>query len=66
MPGRSIRNGLKVERLPPELSDITTLENALIARDIPFMKIQLVPKSRMEKMIDQAVLVPIEPTEPLI
>ena len=51
MPGGGIGNGLKVENLPPELIDVTTLENTLIARDIPFMKISLVPNSRMEKMI---------------
>ena len=61
MPARSVRNGLKVETLPTELNDITTMENTLIARDIPFMKTQLVPKSRMEKMVDQTVLVPVEP-----
>ena len=54
-------NGLKVEMLPPELNDITTLENTLIARDIPFLKIKLVPKSGMEKMVDRTVLAPVEP-----
>ena len=52
MPARSIMNGLMVKPLPTELNDITTLENTLIARDIPFMKIQLVPKSKIEKMVD--------------
>ena len=63
MPSRSEKNGLKVEalELPPDLADISTLENTLIARERPFMKISLVPKSKLEKMIDRTVLVPVEP-----
>jgi len=56
MPCRSEKNGLKVEalELPPDLSDISTLENTLIAREIPFLKIQMVPKSKIEKMVDHS------------
>ena len=64
-PPRSIKNGLEVDalKLPKELADIDPLENTMIARSIPFMKIQLVPKSSIEKMTDRVVLVPIEPSD---
>ena len=53
MPSRSIKNGLTVEALPPDLADIDPLENTLIARYIPFLKIQVVPKSGIEKMTNR-------------
>ena len=49
MPPRCIKNGLKVEKLPAELTDMTNVENQLIAIDIPFMKIRRVPKSQIIK-----------------
>ena len=63
MPSRSIKNGLTVEALPPDLADIDPLENTLIARYIPFLKIQVVPKSGIEKMTNRTVLVPVEPCD---
>ena len=63
IPPSSIKNGLTVEKLPPELADITTLENQLISINIPFMKIRKVPKSQTEKMDDRTVLVPLEPSD---
>lgn len=63
MPASSVMNGLHVERLPPELADLTDMENQLICLNIPFMKIRKVPKSQIEKMIDRTVLVPLEPSD---
>ena len=58
MPSLSVKNGLYVEEIPPELQ-LTPLENQCIARNILFMKIGELPKTRMKKMIDRTVLVPI-------
>ena len=63
MPGISIKNGMEVHKLPPEIADLTSLERNLIAIDILFMKIVLTPRSRMKKMVDRTVLVPIEPDD---
>ena len=63
MPHSSVNNGLKVEKMPPDLTDMTNTENQLIAIDIPFMKIRKVPKSQIEKMEDRSPLVSIEPTD---
>ena len=41
MPNRSIKNGLTVEELPPDLADITGLENSLIAKYLLFLKMIL-------------------------
>ena len=49
MPTRCIKNGLKVEKLLAELTDMTNVENQLIAIDILFMKIRRVPKSQIIK-----------------
>ena len=59
MPKRSVHNGLYVDVIPPELQ-LTPLESQCIARHIIFLKIQELPKTRMKKMIDRSVLVPIE------
>ena len=45
------------------MADIASLENTLVAVDIPFMKIRKVPKSQLEKMEDRTILVPNEPTD---
>ena len=41
MPPTSLKNGLYVEKLPPELADITNVENQLIAVNIPLICIKL-------------------------
>ena len=63
MPSRSVMNGLEVETPPSHMADLSSLENALIAVDIPFMKIRKVQKCQIEKMQDRTVLVPVEPAD---
>ena len=62
IPAISVKNGLYVENILPELQ-LTPLENQCIARNIIFMKMKELPKTRMKGMIDRTVLVPIEDTE---
>ena len=62
IPAISVKNELYVENIPPELQ-LTPLENQCIARNIIFMKMKELPKTRMKGMIDRTVLVPIEDTE---
>ena len=63
MPSRSVMNGLEVETPPSHMADLSSLENTLIAVDIPFMKIRKVQKSQIEKVQDQTDLVPVEPAD---
>jgi hypothetical protein len=63
MPNRCFNNGLIVEEIPEYLSDITGLENSLIAKYLLFLKISKVPKSGIELMVDRTVLVPVEPDD---
>ena len=62
MPALSVKNDLYVEDIPPELQ-LTPLDNQCIARNVLFMKIKELPKTRMKGMVDRTVLVPIEPSE---
>ena len=62
IPALSVKNGLYVEEIPPELH-LTPLENQCIARNVLFMKLKELPKTRMKGMIDRTVLVPIEDSE---
>ena len=61
MPKVSVKNGLDVDKIPPELQ-LSELESQCIARNIIFMKMKELPKTRMKSMIDRCVLVPIEDT----
>ena len=61
-PPHSVKNGFYIEEIPPELQ-LTPLENQCIARNVLFMKIKELPKTRMKGMVDRTVLVPIEDTE---
>ena len=63
MPTKSRKNGLTVEKLPPELADLTEMENQMIAPYLLFMKIKKVPRSGIEMMLVRTVLVPVEPTD---
>ena len=63
MPPSSIKNELTVEKLPPDIEDLTNTENYLIVVNILFMKLRKVPKSQIEKMEDRTVLVPFEPAD---
>ena len=64
MPINSVNNGLIVEDIPDSLK-LTPLENQLIRKNIIFMKMKALTKTRMPSMIDRTVLVPIEDTEVL-
>jgi hypothetical protein len=56
IPAINVINGLEVDQLKQEL---TELEECLIARNILFAKIFLLPKSRMAAVTDKVINVPI-------
>jgi hypothetical protein len=56
IPAINVTNGLEIEQLKQPL---TELEECLIARNIPFAKIYLLPKTRMSAIIDKVINVPI-------
>jgi hypothetical protein len=58
-PSISIFNGLALDDIPEELM-LTELETQLIAKTLLFMKIKLLPKSRMGAMLDRVINVPLE------
>ena len=49
MPKASVKNNLYVDKIPPELQ-LSDLENQCIARNIIFMKMKELPKTRMKKI----------------
>ena len=63
MPPSSVKNGLYVDEIPEALANLNLVERNMIARNIVFMKITKTPKTRMDKMIDRVVLVPVEPED---
>ena len=63
MPPSSVKNGLYVDEIPEALANLNLVERNMIARTIVFMKITKTPKTRMDKMIDRVVLVPVEPED---
>ena len=52
MPALSVKNDLYVEDIPPELQ-LTPLDNQCIARNVLFMKIKELHKTRMKGMVDR-------------
>ena len=58
IPSISVCNGLFVEPIPEEL-DLTDLEEQFIARNLVFMKVVRLPKSRMKAVKDKIVNVPM-------
>ena len=64
MPKDSVKNNLYVDKIPPELQ-LSDLENQCIAKNIIFMKMKELPRTRMKKMIDRSVLVPLDDTKVL-
>ena len=58
IPPMSAMNGLKVHEQDPEL-ELTELEGNLIAKNIVFMKIFQLPKSRWTALKDKIINVPI-------
>ncbi len=59
MPCTSIQNGLFLDDIPNELR-LTELEQQLIAKRLLFLKIHLLPRSRMPAMKDRVINVPLE------
>ena len=57
-PKISAMNGLLCDEIPEELM-LTDLEQQMIALDLLFMKMKLLPKSRMPGMVDRVVNVPL-------
>ena len=60
MPPMCYRNGLMVDKIPPELEDLHELETILISKRIIFIKIFFLPTSRWHSTKDQTVNVPID------
>ena len=58
IPKIHVSNGLQLDDIPESLK-LTELEQQLIAKDIIFMKIKKLPKSRMQAIADRVINVPI-------
>ena len=59
VPKIHVSNGLQLDDIPDSLK-LTELEQQLIAKDIVFMKIKKLPKSRMQAILDRVINVPIQ------
>jgi hypothetical protein len=55
----AVSNNLYLDPIPPELQ-ITELENQQIAKSLLFMKLTRLPKSRLLKISDKVINVPLE------
>ena len=58
-PSMAASNNLYLDPIPEELK-LTDLEQQLIARNLIFMKIAKLPKSRLHKIVDRVINVPLE------
>ena len=58
MPLQAKANGLKLCKVPPELSDLNALELRLICRRVPFMKMVALPSGKQRSIHGPAVNVP--------
>ena len=59
MPAMCAKNGLKYAPIPDCLR-ITNLERQLICRDLTFLKVRQLPKTRMSAINDRVINVPID------
>jgi hypothetical protein len=59
LPSISVFNALSLDDIPDELN-LTELEVQLIAKTILFMKIRMLPKTRMGAIVDRVINVPLE------
>ena len=59
VPKIHVSNGLQLDDIPDSLK-LTELEQQLIAKDIVFMKIKKLPKSRMNAILDRVINVPVQ------
>ena len=62
IPPLSVKNGLTIEFIPSEL-DLSELINVLVAKNIIFMKLFKLPKSRWPALKDKIINVPITDDE---
>ena len=62
LPPMSTMNGLKIHQQDPEL-ELTELEGNLIAKNIVFMKIFQLPKSRWTALRDKIINVPVNDSD---
>ena len=58
MPLQAKANGLQLSKIPPELSDLNTLELKLICLRLPFMKMVALPSGKQRSIHGPAVNVP--------
>ena len=65
MPCMSVANGLHLKVIEDTDYKLTEVENNMIAQNILFQKIFLLPKSRMSAVKDRLVNVPIGPLDVL-
>ena len=63
MPAMSVKNGLQLVNLDETSLKLSEIENNLIAQNIVFQKIFLLPKSRMSAVKDRLVNVPVGPED---
>ena len=63
MPAMSVKNGLFLVKLDDPDTKLSEIENNLIAQNIVFQKIFLLPKSRMSAVKDRLVNVPVGPAD---
>ena len=63
LPGNSVMNGLKIDMADKERKerglDLTEFEGSLVARQLMFQKIFLMPKSRWAGLKDKQILIPV-------
>ena len=59
MPPLCFMNGLKVSTIPDCLKSLKGLEKQLIKKNLPFLKVRQLPKTRMDILNDKIVNVPI-------
>ena len=60
MPPMCAKNSLESPNIPKCLRDLTNLEKQLIVKNLIFIKIRKLPKTRMSALNDRVVNVPIE------
>ena len=63
MPSMSVENGLTLRKISNPDMKLSEIENSLIAQNIIFQKIFLLPKSRMSAVKDRLVNVPVRPND---
>ena len=60
MPSQCFQNNLQVPEIPEALQDLTDLEIQLLSKNILFLKVRQLPKTRMNTLNDRVICVPIE------